>query len=33
MGVFGKFCAKLMEVWLGHKVAILRLAEGARDLE
>lgn len=28
---FGRFCAKLMEVWPGPKVAILSLAEGARD--
>lgn len=29
---FGMFCAKLMAVWLGHKVAIPSLAEGARDI-
>lgn len=29
----GTFCAKLMEMWLGHKVAILSLGEGARDLK
>lgn len=25
------FCVKLLKVWLGHKVAILILAEDARD--
>lgn len=30
--LFGKFYAKLMAVWWGHKVAVLNLAAGARDL-
>lgn len=29
--LFGKFYAKLMEVWLGHKVAVHSLADSARD--
>lgn len=32
-GFSGKLCAKLMEVWLEHKVVILSLAKDARDLQ